>query len=52
MLSYTDHLRDVSSCKIENTDIEFLFGYVIELVSSWFHKDDWLASSYLIKIEK
>ena len=52
MQNYTGQLRDVSVCKIENTEIEFLFGYVVEHVSSRFHKDDWFASSYLVKIEK
>jgi hypothetical protein len=49
---YTGQLRDVSLCKIENTDIEFLFGYIVEHVSPRFNKDDWFASSYLVKIEK
>lgn len=52
MSNYTGQLRDVSLCKIENTDIEFLFGYVVEHVSPRFNKNDWFASSYLVKIEK
>lgn len=52
MPNYTGQLREVRLCKIENTDIKFLFGYVVEHVSPRFNKNDWFASSYLVKIEK
>jgi hypothetical protein len=52
MFNHTGVLRNVTLCKIENTDIEFLFGYVVKHVSPKFNKDDWFATSYLVKIDK
>ncbi|PKI00062.1 hypothetical protein [Glaciecola sp. 33A] len=51
MFNYTGVLKSVTLCKIENTDIEFLFGYVVEHISPKFKKGDWFATSYLVRID-
>jgi hypothetical protein len=51
MLNYTGVLKNVTLCKIEDTEIEFLFGYVVEHISPKFNEDDWFASSYIVKID-
>lgn len=52
MSKYTGTLRDVILCQIDNTNIEFLFGYVVEHISIKFACHDWFASSYITKIKK
>ena len=47
----TGTLRDVRRCYIDNTEISFLFGYVIDHVSTRYSKDDWFASSYIREVK-
>lgn len=51
MSTLTGVLRDVQLCRIEQTNIQFLFGYIVEHINSRYKTDDWFASSCAIELK-
>jgi hypothetical protein len=48
---YTGELEDVRLCHIENSDLAFLWGYVVEHKSDNYSKGDWFASSFIVNAQ-
>lgn len=48
--AFTGELENVRACYIENSDIVFLFGYVVEHQSDEYSQGDWFASSFLTNV--
>lgn len=49
--SVTGSLSNAELCWIKDSDVRFLFGYVIEHSSPRYEKGDWFATSYIVNIE-
>ncbi|MFT6216827.1 MAG: hypothetical protein ACJAS3_003245 [Roseivirga sp.] len=49
--AFTGELENVRACYIENSDIVFLFGYVVEHQSDEYSQGDWFASSFIINVQ-
>ena len=50
MNNVTGVLRNVELCQIEDTETQFLFGYVVEHTNSRYSVDDWFATSFIVDI--
>lgn len=49
-LVFTGELDKVRVCHIQNSDIVFLFGYIVEHQSERYEKGDWFASSFVTNV--
>ena len=49
-LVFTGELEKVRVCHIQNSDIVFLFGYVVEHQSEQYEKGDWFSSSFIVNV--
>jgi hypothetical protein len=48
----TGILRDVEVCQIDETNITFLFGYVVTHNDCRYQAGDWFATSYIVNKER
>lgn len=49
-LVFTGQLEKVRVCHIQNSDIVFLFGYIVEHQSEQYENGDWFASSFIVNV--
>jgi hypothetical protein len=47
----TGELKNARLCHIENSDLAFLWGYVVEHNSDNYSKGDWFASSFIVNAQ-